>query len=157
MFMLFAQWFTDSFLRTERSDWRKNTSTQEIDLCQIYGISEAQTRMLRSHAGRPAEEPADRRRGVPGVPLRARRPAVRYAVKPEFKGLHDEHFLLDVILLAGAPTGRRTSFFAVGLEHGNSTVGNTAWTSCSCASTTGSPGCCRGVRAGPGAAGVDHR
>ena len=35
LFMLFAQWFTDSFLRTERSDWRKNTSTQEIDFCQI--------------------------------------------------------------------------------------------------------------------------
>ena len=51
MFLLFAQWFTDSFLRTERSDWRKNTSTQEIDFCQIYGISEPRTRMLRSMEG----------------------------------------------------------------------------------------------------------
>ena len=39
MFMFFAQWFTDSFLRTSHTDCRKNTSTQEIDLCQIYGLS----------------------------------------------------------------------------------------------------------------------
>jgi prostaglandin-endoperoxide synthase 2 len=51
LFMLFAQWFTDSFLRTERSDWRRNTSTQEIDLCQIYGISESRTRLLRAMEG----------------------------------------------------------------------------------------------------------
>ena len=51
MFLLFAQWFTDSFLRTDRSDWRKNTSTQEIDFCQVYGLSEDRTRMLRELRG----------------------------------------------------------------------------------------------------------
>ena len=50
-FMFFAQWFTDSFLRTSREDFRKNTSTQEIDLCQIYGLGADQTRMLRSLSG----------------------------------------------------------------------------------------------------------
>jgi prostaglandin-endoperoxide synthase 2 len=48
LFMLFAQWFTDSFLRTDRGDWRRNTSTQEIDFCQIYGLTEAKTRLLRA-------------------------------------------------------------------------------------------------------------
>ena len=50
-FMFFAQWFVDSFLRTSREDFRQNTSTQEIDLCQIYGLGPAQTRMLRSLSG----------------------------------------------------------------------------------------------------------
>ena len=49
--MFFAQWFVDSFLRTSREDFRQNTSTQEIDLCQIYGLGPAQTRMLRSLSG----------------------------------------------------------------------------------------------------------
>ena len=51
LFLLFAQWFTDSFLRTDHTDWRKNTSTQEIDFCQIYGLSEPRTRLLRSMQG----------------------------------------------------------------------------------------------------------
>jgi prostaglandin-endoperoxide synthase 2 len=124
MFLLFAQWFTDSFLRTERSDWRKNTSTQEIDFCQIYGISEAQTRMLRSmEGGRLKSQQIDGQEYPPF--LFARSASGAYAVKPEFTGLHDEAFLLDV-LLAGVADRQKDLFFAVGLEHGNSTVGSTA-------------------------------
>src|ERR1700712_1118332 len=51
MFMFFAQWFTDSFLRTSRADPRRNTSNHEIDLCQVYGLSEVQTQLLRAHTG----------------------------------------------------------------------------------------------------------
>jgi len=124
MFLLFAQWFTDSFLRTERSDWRKNTSTQEIDFCQIYGISENRSRMLRSmEGGRLKSQTIDGQEYPPF--LFERTPSGAYAVKPEFKGLHDEDFLLDV-LLAGVADRQKDLFFAVGLEHGNSTVGSTA-------------------------------
>src|SRR4051812_359573 len=124
MFLLFAQWFTDSFLRTERSDWRKNTSTQEIDFCQIYGISENRSRMLRSmEGGRLKSQTIDGQEYPPF--LFERTPSGAYAVKPEFKGLHDEDFLLDV-LLAGVSDRQKDLFFAVGLEHGNSTVGSTA-------------------------------
>jgi prostaglandin-endoperoxide synthase 2 len=49
----------------------------------------------------------------------------RHAVKPEFKGLHDEAWLLDV-LLDGVSDRQLDRFFAVGLEHGNSTVGSSA-------------------------------
>ena len=124
MFMLFAQWFTDSFLRTERSDWRKNTSTQEIDFCQIYGISEGRTRMLRSMAGGRLKSQQIAGQEYPPF-LFDRTPSGAPAVKPEFKGLHDEDFLLDV-LLAGVAEEQKDVFFAVGLEHGNSTVGSTA-------------------------------
>jgi prostaglandin-endoperoxide synthase 2 len=124
LFLLFAQWFTDSFLRTDHTDWRKNTSTQEIDFCQIYGLSEAKTRLLRSmEGGRLKSQEIDGQEYPPF--LFERTPSGAYAVKPEFKGLHDEDFLLDN-LLAGVADRQKDLFFAVGLEHGNSTVGSTA-------------------------------
>jgi prostaglandin-endoperoxide synthase 2 len=124
MFLLFAQWFTDSFLRTDRNDWRKNTSTQEIDFCQIYGLSEAKTRMLRSmEGGRLKSQQLDGQEYPPF--LLERTASGAHAVRPEFKGLHDEAFLLDV-LLAGVSERQKDLFFAVGLEHGNSTIGSTA-------------------------------
>ena len=45
-------------------------------------------------------------------------------VEPEFVGLHDAGFLVDR-LLDGASEELEDAFFAVGLEHGNSTVGST--------------------------------
>ncbi|SFK29734.1 prostaglandin-endoperoxide synthase 2 [Methylocapsa palsarum] len=51
LFGFFAQWFTDSFLRTDPTDARKNTSNHEIDLCQIYGLSPSDASILRSHEG----------------------------------------------------------------------------------------------------------
>jgi prostaglandin-endoperoxide synthase 2 len=48
LFGFFAQWFTDSFLRTDPNDTRKNTSNHDIDLCQIYGLNEQDTAILRS-------------------------------------------------------------------------------------------------------------
>ena len=52
LFPIFAQWFVDGFLRTKwepagNRQFRENESNQEIDLNQIYGSSEVQTRMLR--------------------------------------------------------------------------------------------------------------
>jgi prostaglandin-endoperoxide synthase 2 len=124
MFMQFAQWFTDSFLRTDRADARRNTSTQEIDFCQIYGISESRTRLLRAmEGGRLASQQIDGQEFPPF--LLERTPGGGHAVRPEFRGLHDEAWLLDV-LLADVADRQKDLFFAVGLEHGNSTVGSTA-------------------------------
>jgi prostaglandin-endoperoxide synthase 2 len=47
----FAQWFTDSFLRTDSRDLRSNTSNHEIDFCQVYGLDETRTRALREGRG----------------------------------------------------------------------------------------------------------
>jgi prostaglandin-endoperoxide synthase 2 len=124
LFLLFAQWFTDSFLRTDHTDWRKNTSTQEIDFCQIYGLSEAKTRLLRSmEGGRLSSQQIDGQEYPPF--LFERTPSGTHAIKPAFKGLHDEDWLLGV-LLAGVSDQQLDLFFAVGLEHGNSTAGSTA-------------------------------
>lgn len=51
LFSYFAQWFTDSFLRTDIHDWKRNTSNHEIDFCQLYGMTEANTRRLRLFEG----------------------------------------------------------------------------------------------------------
>jgi prostaglandin-endoperoxide synthase 2 len=123
LFMFFAQWFTDSFLRVDRDDWRKNTSTQEIDFCQIYGLSEMQTRMLREMQGGRLKSQQIRGEEYPAFLFERTRDGTR-TVKPEFKGLHDEKFLMG-FLLADVSERQKDLFFAVGLEHGNSTVGST--------------------------------
>jgi prostaglandin-endoperoxide synthase 2 len=51
LFCFFAQWFTDSFLRTHPTDSRLNTSNHEIDLCGIYGLTEATADALREKIG----------------------------------------------------------------------------------------------------------
>ena len=123
-FMFFAQWFVDSFLRTSREDFRQNTSTQEIDLCQIYGLGPAQTRMLRSMSGGRLKSQLIEGEEFPVFLLQERNPGEPLAFKPEFDGLFDERFVIDTIL-GDAPDERKDTVFAVGLEHGNSTVGNT--------------------------------
>src|ERR1700704_5422936 len=124
MFMFFAQWFTDSFLRTSLSDYRKNESNHEIDLCQIYGRNIAATNLLRSMQGGRLKGQMIKGEEYPAflfAPRAAGQPAV---FKPEFKGLFDQAFITDVILRS-APDAQTDTFFAVGLEHGNSTIGNT--------------------------------
>jgi prostaglandin-endoperoxide synthase 2 len=53
LFACFAQWFTDGFLRTDFSDYPKNrlknTSNHDIDLCNLYGLREEHTHILREH------------------------------------------------------------------------------------------------------------
>src|SRR5215468_10627272 len=51
MFAHFAAWFTDSFLRIDPRDHRKNTSNHDVDLCNLYGLNSLQTDELRSKQG----------------------------------------------------------------------------------------------------------
>ncbi len=51
IFPYFVQWFTDSFLRTDRQNHLKNTSNHQIDLCNVYGLNPTITHLLRSHQG----------------------------------------------------------------------------------------------------------
>lgn len=124
LFMFFAQWFTDSFLRTSREDFRKNTSNHEIDLCQIYGLTEAKTRLLRALQGGRLKSQIIDGEEYPAFLFKPRQPGGPMVFKDEFLGLHDADFITQVIL-GDAPDERKDSVFAVGLEHGNSTIGNT--------------------------------
>ncbi|MDA2893480.1 peroxide synthase [Mycolicibacterium sp. BiH015] len=51
LFPFFAQWFVDGFLRTDPGDPRKNTSTHDIDLSQLYGQKDVETQALRAEFG----------------------------------------------------------------------------------------------------------
>jgi prostaglandin-endoperoxide synthase 2 len=54
LFAYFAQWFTDGFLRGdtgEPRDPRRNSSTHQIDMNQLYGPNEQTASMLREHEG----------------------------------------------------------------------------------------------------------
>jgi prostaglandin-endoperoxide synthase 2 len=124
MFMFFAQWFTDSFLRTSHTDYRKNESNHEIDLCQIYGMNADKTHMLRAHEGGRLKSQLIDGEEYPEFFFEPRNAGDPLVIKPEFEGLHDPAFITDVILRS-APEEQKDTFFAVGLEHGNSTIGNT--------------------------------
>jgi len=124
MFMFFAQWFTDSFLRTSLQDYRKNESNHEIDLCQIYGVNVDKTNLLRSHQDGRLKSQLIGGQEYPAFLFEPRDAGDPIVFKPEFEGLHDEQFITDLILRS-APEDQTATFFAVGLEHGNSTIGNT--------------------------------
>jgi prostaglandin-endoperoxide synthase 2 len=121
-FMFFAQWFTDSFLRTSRGDFRKTSSNHEIDLCQLYGLSADKTALLREHRGGRMKSQIVDGAEYPRFLFRPRRPGAPLVVEPEFDGLHDPAVLAD--LLRGTPPEREDAVFAVGLEYGNSTIGH---------------------------------
>ena len=49
LFMFVAQWFTDSFMRTQSGpeNLGRTDSNHEVDLCQVYGLKASETDMLR--------------------------------------------------------------------------------------------------------------
>ncbi len=126
LFPFFAQWFTDSFLRTKwkppgEQDFAHNESNHEIDLCQIYGTNEERTAMLRQFEGgrlksqliKGEEYQVNLFEEVDG----------ELRVKKEFEGLYTEANFMRVY--ANASDTHKRNAYAVGLEHGNSTMGNT--------------------------------
>lgn len=157
LFSSFAQWFTDSFLRTshklvfdadgnverntdespKRYDGRAihNESNHEIDLCQIYGMNERVTQQLRVDTkadgfdekdrgclrfqmGEDGEYPEFLLEGVPTGPKQ------KLKLKPHFAEMHDERLLRSIFRSAQNNDGGYDTLFAVGIEHGNSTMGN---------------------------------
>ena len=167
LFASFAQWFTDSFLRTshkleyddddntidlpdgtkERGTGREreNDSNHEIDLCQIYGVNRHATHLLRCHASDKGyveerdkgtlksqwidgeEFPAKLLAKAPTHPNAADDPEPRTELSFEqgFGKLYeDERLVRSIFSSAIHNTNGYERLFACGLEHGNSTIGN---------------------------------
>lgn len=115
LFAYFAQWFTDGFLRSDRSyprDPRKNTSNHDIDLSQLYGQNGAVTRLLRAKDGGLLK--SQRIDGEEFPPYLCD----GGAIKPEFRGLTVVNF--DELTAA-----QRDGLFAMGGDRANSQVGYT--------------------------------
>jgi len=121
LFGHFAQWFVDGFLHTNPGDPRRNTSTHDIDLSQLYGQTPEVTAMLRGPGGLLKSEPIDDLEYPP-----------RYfgadgRVKPEFEQLALTYPGSDRKLVAPGQPGdlteldehRRRGLFALGLPRGN--------------------------------------
>lgn len=142
LFAMFAQWFTDGFLRTKweppgpDQGFRFNESNHEIDLNQIYGMTEAQTDMLRakdaSNPGRlkfqmindemwPSALMAQDENGAWQLlpEFETRYPT---ATDPGSPGLYTPANFQRVF--ANVPPEELGLAMAVGLEHGNSTMGH---------------------------------
>lgn len=122
-FAFFAQWFTDSFLRTDLTDRRKNTSNHEIDLCQIYGLREDITDRLRLKKDGKLKYQIIDGEVFPPYLFNVENTTTDNWVfaSKEFEELHPR-YALDFIF-NGVPEERLKRMFAVGLEHGNSAIG----------------------------------
>jgi cytochrome P450 len=122
LFCFFAQWFTDSFLRTDPNDVRKNTSNHEIDLCQIYGLSAADTALLR--ANKRGRLKSAKIKGEEFPPPLFEEDG-KY-VRPEFVGLsYIDPRTKDFRKALDDPFNtpdRKMRLFVSGLERGNSTI-----------------------------------
>ncbi len=111
LFPYWVQWFTDGFLRTDRTNRLRNTSNHNIDLCSVYGLAPEQTRMLRTFDGGRLKS-----QQINGEEY----PAFYYAdpekgtVKPEFDGLYVP--LNDETRLPPEP---KAKLFAMGVERAN--------------------------------------
>lgn len=100
-------------------DFRENESPHDINLNQIYGLGEEQTRMLRSKVGGRLKSQIIDGDEYP-VFLFDQETA---ELKPEFEGLYTEVNFNRVY--GAASREHKLHSFAVGLEHGNFVLGNT--------------------------------
>jgi prostaglandin-endoperoxide synthase 2 len=138
LFCFFAQWFTDSFLRTHPLDARRNTSNHEIDMCQIYGLDEPSTWALRSGAGGRLKSRKGKADGCE-YPVFLWKDGV---INPDFYDPVNETGLtylragrdkpwMDALETALKGTisdpARRDSLYASGLDRGSSTIAYSAF------------------------------
>ena len=124
LFSFFAQWFTDGFLRTDMLDRNRNTSNHEIDLCQIYGLKECKTDILRDKNGGKLKFQLIDGEMYPRYLFDVDATSNENWVFAEnFEDLHDISALRAIY--QGTPEEQLKKMFAVGVEHGNSTIGHT--------------------------------
>jgi prostaglandin-endoperoxide synthase 2 len=125
LFMFFAQWFTDSVLRVDRKDRRRNTSNHDIDLCQIYGLNESTACLLRSKVRGRLRSQEIKGEEFPEYLYEQTAAGTELKIKEHFQKLP---YIgdLDFIFNQTKDVERRRKAYATGLERGNSTIGYAA-------------------------------
>lgn len=130
LFPFFAQWFVDSFLRTKWEDpkgerkFQENESNHEIDLCSIYGMTEAQTNKLREGKGGRLRMQVIDGQEYP-MNLFAEKDG-KLDLAENYADLYTRANFERVYITSNPPWSddQKRHAFAVGLEHGSSTLGN---------------------------------
>jgi len=119
LFSYFAQWFTDGFLRSDRTppphgpNPAKNDSNHEIDLMQIYGLTPDVTDQLRLHEGGLLKSQIINGEEYPPYLCEA-----DGSTKAEFDRVSWIH-----TRLAPPTVEQRARFFAIGSDTGNLQLG----------------------------------
>lgn len=119
LFAYFAQWFTDGFLRGDTGtprDPRRNSSNHEIDLNQLYGLTEETASLLRAHEGGLLKS-----QEIDGGEFPPYLCDETGAKKPEFARL-------PVVRFDTFPTEWRRRLFALGGDRANLQIGFTMLT-----------------------------
>lgn len=119
LFQYFAQWVTDGFLRSDRSeppDPAKNESNHEVDLVQVYGLNPRITRLLRAGRGGLLKHQVIDGEEYPPFLCEGGR------IKPEFRGGSGSRGV-EVVRFDQVPPERRDRLFALGSDTGNLQVG----------------------------------
>jgi prostaglandin-endoperoxide synthase 2 len=115
LFPAFAQYLTDGFIRTDPNNRAKTTSNHEIDLCPLYGRTEAQTLILRENDNSQGSRGRLKSQFIGSEEF----PCFLYlpngTVKPEFVGLDQPLVGIPI------PVSQLTTLFAVGGDRANST------------------------------------
>jgi heme peroxidase len=129
LFTFFAQWFTDSVLRIDPFDRRKNTSNHDIDLCQVYGLTEDHARLLRRKDG-TGQLRSQIINGEEYPEYLCEEVAGGFKVRSGFEALRaNAGFTADQVVDNALGTqfkSRKGKLYATGLERGNSSVGYVA-------------------------------
>lgn len=119
LFPAFAQYLTDGFIRTNPRDTARTTSNHEIDLCPLYGRTEAQTNALRL-----ADETAGRRGRLKSQAISGEEYPLHYYLAdgtpdPQFAALDKP--LLGPDHMPEPALERLVTLFAIGGDRANST------------------------------------
>lgn len=120
LFPAFAQYLTDGFIRTDPHARNRTTSNHEIDLCPLYGRTEAQTLILREQsalAGRKGRLKSQLINGEEYPPFLYESDGS--GIKVEFAGLDKP--LLGPPGAPDPPPEQLASLFAVGGDRANAT------------------------------------
>ncbi len=128
LFMFFAQWFTDSFMRVNGEDRRKNSSNHDIDLCQIYGLDEATCSLLRAKKdGKLQHNETITHAQFPDL-LFDELDNGELRVKCKYKELPHLNKTIELFEKFSTDKNRKKFLYATGLDNGNSSIGYTAIT-----------------------------
>ncbi len=116
LFPSFAQWFTDGFMMTEDGNRRRTTTSHQIDLGQVYGMTPAATQALRRCSEQPGQRGRLKSEAIGSEEWAPRLFDEAGQRKPEFAALPK-----PARLLPEWPAEKLAGLFAFGGERANTT------------------------------------